>query len=268
MLSINGLTKRLGGRDRIRDISLHSSGGELVALIGPNGAGKSTLLKSVSGELQPDKGSVLIKGERREEVDRKALARMMAVMGQSPSLSFDFIVEELVRLGRSPHRGTASSAHDPDIIRTALDISGLSSLCGRSVPSLSGGERQRVFFAKALAQLMTRPGCLPGKGKVLLLDEPTSALDLSQQARVMGVARQVADAGGTVLAVLHDLNLASAFADRVAVMVAGQLVGAGVPTDLLTAANLSDWYDCDVRAFYNNQVNAPAFAVQAPRGKV
>ena len=148
------------------------------------------------------------------------------------------------------HRGAASDGlarHDRTIVEDAIALAGLSAFAGRSVLSLSGGERQRVFFAKAVAQLMTAPDTLPGQQRLLLLDEPTSALDLAQQARLMGAARQIADAGGAVLAVLHDLNLAAAYADRIAVLVDGRLQALDVPGQVLTPNTLSAWYGCAVQ---------------------
>jgi iron complex transport system ATP-binding protein len=247
MLEVHNLSKRLGGCLRLQDLSLTVRGGELLAVIGPNGAGKSTLLKTVSGELQADSGRVLIDGTPRQDWQRLSLAQHVAVMGQTPALAFDFTVRELVALGRAPHRKSPCARHDRTIVEDAIALAGLSAFAGRSVLSLSGGERQRVFFAKAVAQLMTAPDTLPGQQRLLLLDEPTSALDLAQQARLMGAARQIADAGGAVLAVLHDLNLAAAYADRIAVLVDGRLQALDVPGQVLTPNTLSAWYGCAVQ---------------------
>jgi iron complex transport system ATP-binding protein len=246
MLEIRNISARLGGRFSTSDINLKVSAGELVAIIGPNGAGKSTLLKLVSGEVSANAGNVLIGGKPRIGWSRRDLARVCAVMGQAPSLAFDFTVKELVELGRAPHRGTDAAHMDKAIADHAIDFAGLNGFQERAVPSLSGGERQRAFFAKALAQLMSAPGELPGAGTLLLLDEPTSALDLAQQSRVLGAARQIAHAGGAILCVLHDLNLAAAFADRICVLVDGRAVATGSPSDILTEDALEAWYGCKV----------------------
>ncbi len=254
MLEARNLSKRLGGCLRLDDVSLTVRCGELLAVIGPNGAGKSTLLRTISGELTTESGCVQIDGKPRQDWQRLSLAQHVAVMGQTPMLAFDFTVRELVELGRAPHRKTASARHDGEIVEQAIALAGLSAFAGRSVLSLSGGEPQRVFFAKAIAQLITEPGELPGHQRLLLLDEPTSALDLAQQARLMGAARQIADAGGAVLAVLHDLNLAAAYADRIAVLVEGRLQALDTPRHVLTQSTLSAWYGCPVHVAQSGSV--------------
>ncbi len=246
MLEAQELAVRLGGSLRLDAVSVSLQPGTLMAVIGPNGAGKSTLLRAISGELKPERGRVTIGGRPAGDWRRLLLARQMAVMGQTPVLAFDFTVRELVALGRAPHRGTPLARHDKAFVATAIELAGLKEFAERSVPTLSGGERQRAFFAKAVAQLMTRPGQLPGAECLLLLDEPTAALDLAQQARVLGAARRIADAGSAVLAVLHDLNLAAAYADRILVLVDGKCVGAGRPDEVLLAEHLGAWYGCPV----------------------
>jgi len=246
MLEAKNLCVTLGNQLRVDSVNLHVKPGELVAIIGPNGAGKSTLLKLITGEVRADSGTIHLTGRRRENWDRRALARRLAAMGQTPSLAFDFTVKELVALGRAPHQREESARHDVGIIEKAIEVAGLKGFEQRSVPSLSGGERQRAFFAKTVAQVMTDAQSLPGDGTLLLLDEPTSALDLAQQARVLGSTRDIVDAGGAVLCVLHDLNLAAAFADRICVLVNGQLVAQGPPADILNATTLSEWYGCNV----------------------
>ena len=246
MLEAAGVRIERQGRLLVDGVSFHVGAGELVALIGPNGAGKSSLLKAVTGEWRDAGGRVAIAGRERRRWAPKALARQVAVMAQSPQMRFDFAVSELVGLGRAPHRGGSAPAQDRAIVAEALAAVGLSGFGLRSVLRLSGGERQRVFLAKAIAQVIPAPGALPGAGRLLLLDEPTSALDLAQQAAAMGAVRRIADNGAAVLAVLHDLNLAASFADRVLVMTAGRLAADGAPKEVLTAERLSAWYGCAV----------------------
>ena len=263
MINVKGLSVRLGGKVCLRGVDLETHSGELVAIIGPNGAGKSTLLKAISGELEPDEGQALIDGRSREQWQRQALARQMAVMGQAPSLAFDFTVRELVELGRAPHRGSAGVQNHRAIVDYAIRLSGLAEFADRLVPSLSGGERQRAFFAKAIAQLMRAPDTLQGRDRLLLLDEPTSALDLAQQVRVMGAARAMVEAGGAVLAVLHDLNLTASYADRVAVLFDGELVAYGPTQDVLKAEALSAWYGCPVDVLANEATGRTVISVIA-----
>ena len=246
MLEVADVGVERQGRSLVDGVSFDAGAGELVALIGPNGAGKSSLLKAISGEWRDIAGRIAIAGRTRRQWAPKALARKVAVMAQSPQVRFDFTVSELVGLGRAPHRGRGTPAQDRAIVADALAAVGLAGFASRSVLRLSGGERQRVFLAKAIAQVTPAPGALPAAGSLMLLDEPTSALDLAQQVTAMTAARRTADNGATVLAVLHDLNLAASFADRVLVMTRGRLAADGTPDEVLTAARLSAWYGCPV----------------------
>ena len=247
MLDVNDVSVELGGRRRLSKARFQLHPGEFLAVIGPNGAGKSTLLRAISGDTPISAGSIRIAGRDRADWERRSLSRHMAVMEQSQDVAFDFSVRELVELGRGPYRGLASRRHDAEIVERAMATAGLTEFSERSVLTLSGGERQRTFFAKAIAQLCSVPDMLHGAGRLLLLDEPTSALDLSQQARIMYATRSVARAGGAVLAVLHDLNLAAAFADRILVLVDGDIVASGPPNEILVQSRLETWFDCHIR---------------------
>lgn len=246
MLEVENVSVERQGRRLVDAASFRAGAGEFVALIGPNGAGKSSLLKAISGEWPAISGAVSIGGRSRRDWSPKTIARRMAVMTQSPQLRFDFTVAELVGLGRAPHRGHGTPADDRAIVADALSAVGLAGFASRSVLELSGGERQRVFLAKTIAQIMQAPGVLPAAGSLMLLDEPTAALDLAQQVAAMNAARRIAANGATVIAVLHDLNLAASFADRIAVMSLGRLVADGAPEEVLTAEHLSAWYGCAV----------------------
>lgn len=235
------------GRTLAGGIDLSVRPGEVVALIGPNGAGKSSVLRTLAGEWTPSGGEVRLFGTERRCWASRSLARCVGVMAQGARSAFDFTVAELVMLGRAPHRGHGSVAADRRAVGLALSMTGLAPLAGRSVLRLSGGERQRAFLAKAIAQIAQAPEVPVGRDAALLLDEPTSALDLAQQITAMQAMRRVAGNGGAVLAVLHDLNLAGAFADRVVVMRAGRIVADGPPGEVLDASHLSGWYGCDVR---------------------
>ena len=247
MLEVSGVTIERGGRMLVDGVGFRAGAGEFVALIGPNGAGKSSLLKAITGEWRDIDGTVAVAGRARGRWPPRVLARNVAVMTQNPEMRFDFTVSELVRLGRAPHRGESAPSADRAIVADALAAVGMAGFAGRSVLQLSGGERQRVFLAKTIAQVTPAPGTLPEAGSLMLLDEPTSALDLAQQLTAMGAVRRIADNGATVLAILHDLNLAAGFADRIMVMTRGRLVADGPPNAVLTAERLSAWYGCTVR---------------------
>jgi iron complex transport system ATP-binding protein len=212
----------------LRGLDLVVERGELVALLGPNGSGKTTLLRAIAGTLLPDAGSVAVFGRELGAWSRVALARRVAVLPQSLVLPDGFRVAELVEMGRAPHatRWFGSSAEDGEAVERALGDAGALDLAERYADELSGGERQRVLVAMALAQ----------QPELLLLDEPTLHLDVAHQASLLAtVARLRARRTLTVIAVLHDLNLAAAYAPRVALLGAGRVVADGEPASILRA---------------------------------
>lgn len=247
MLEIDKLVVKRGGQTLVRNVSFKALPGSLTAIVGPNGAGKTSVFKAICGEWPSAGGTIRIGGKPRHCWSRKTLAQRMAIMGQDPTLNFDFTVAELVQLGRAPYLGLGHQAKDVAIVDAVIAMSGLTSFKFRSVPSLSGGERQRSFFAKTLAQLTSKADTLPGEGCLMLLDEPTSALDLAQQAYLMQTIRAIVESGGCVVAVLHDLNLAGAFADQIVMMKNGMIHAQGSPEDVLTGDMVSNCYDCKIQ---------------------
>jgi iron complex transport system ATP-binding protein len=219
-------------REVLRGIDLELRRGEMVALLGANGSGKTTLLRLLSGALRPDGGDVMVAGRQVGKWPRLALARQVAVLPQQLELPDGFRVAELVAMGRAPHasRLFASTADDDAAVERALRDADARDLADRYPHELSGGERQRVLVAMALAQ----------EPDLLLLDEPTLHLDLAHQVSLLRQLRQLhAQRSLTVLAVLHDLNLAAAFAPRVAVLHQGRVVGDGPPDDVLTSETVA-----------------------------
>lgn len=250
MLEARNITVVKGGKRILSDVSVRASAGELVVLVGPNGAGKSTLLSVLAGSVRPC-GDVRWFRRLLPDWSRRTLAQRMAVMEQHESTPFQFLVREFVHLGRMPHRGRVTPEVDQRIVRQAMDVTDVAYLADRSVTTLSGGERQRAHMARCLAQIWSRPETLPGDGCALLLDEPTSALDLKQQARLLTAAWAFTRRGGCCIAVLHDLNLASTFADRVVFLVDGRLVEEGPPQSTITGPNVSKWYQTEVVMAYD-----------------
>lgn len=214
-------------RDVLRSVDLTLAAGDLVALVGTNGSGKTTLLRLLTGILQPDAGVVRFDGRPIGEWRRPDLARRVAVLPQQLDLPAGFRVAELVEMGRAPHarRLFASTEADARAVSRALSDAGALELADRYAEELSGGERQRLLVAMALAQ----------EPDLLLLDEPTLHLDLAHQVALLAAIRGLRDQRGlTVLAVLHDLNLAAAFAPRVIVLDEGRIVADGPPAEVLT----------------------------------
>lgn len=222
----------------LTQLTLEVRPGEMIGVIGPNGSGKSTLIRALSRALRPSAGVALLNDrDLYRDLSARDAAQTMAVVPQETAVSLDFTVREVVRMGRAPHlprRPFASeTTQDEQIVTDALETAGVSLLAERGVTTLSGGERQRVLLARALAQ----------QSAIFLLDEPTSHLDLRHQAEVLTLTRDLAHRQGkAVLAVLHDVNLASAYCDRLILLDAGRIAAQGTPEEVLTAQNLQAVY--------------------------
>ena len=238
LLSVDHVGVRLDGQQILSDVEFRLSEGRWVGLIGPNGSGKTTLLRAI-GALVPFQGRILLDGTPVTALPTQERARRLAYVRQAPSLTFDFTVEELVLLGRAPHRGwlQAYQQRDRRRVRSALSRVDLEGFATRSVLSLSGGELQRVFLAQALVQ----------EADLLLLDEPTSHLDVHYQFSFMEQVRALVREGRTVLTVFHDLELAAQHAERLLVLQEGRLVDDGAPAAVLTPACIADVFGMKAR---------------------
>jgi iron complex transport system ATP-binding protein len=231
MLEAHHLTVTVGQQTVLTEVSLALAPGEMVAVVGPNGAGKSTLIKTLCGDVVPARGTVLLGGRRLATWPRRERAQVMAVLPQASALAFPFTVLEVVLMGRTPHLRSAETPHDYQIALAALAAVGMVPYAQRLYPTLSGGERQRVQLARILAQIWEVPPC---GVRYLLLDESTASLDLAYQHSTLATARNFARQQVGVLAVLHDLNLAAQYADRIVLLKEGQQLGAGHPYEVLT----------------------------------
>lgn len=236
-LTGRGLTLQRNGRTILDAIDIDVAPGRVTAVIGPNGAGKSTLLQTLTGDLVPDRGMVTVNGRPLASWRSGALARIRAVLPQTPELAFHFRVWEVVELGRHPHRGIASAADDGMAVADAMRATETAHLTERDCSTLSGGERHRTHYARTLAQLWRKPQ--DGETRLLLLDEPTAGLDLFHQHAILAKAREVAADGVGVLAILHDLNLAARYADTLVVLANGHVEACGSPTDVLTVERIA-----------------------------
>jgi iron complex transport system ATP-binding protein len=238
-LTLGGLTVELGGRPVVDSVDAEVASGEWVALIGPNGAGKSTLLRAVA-HLVSYEGSVELDGAEVSRLGRRALARRLAFVPQSPLLPPGMLVREYVLLGRTPYIGSFGyeNLRDLEAARHALDRLDLGELAERPLGTLSGGEQQRAVLARALAQ----------EAPFLLLDEPTTSLDIGRQQQVLELVAGLREHGGlTVLCAMHDLTLAGQYADRLLLLSRGRLVAAGQAKEIATEALLAAHYGADVR---------------------
>ena len=227
---------RVGQATLLEDVSIEVAPGEVVAVAGPNGAGKSTLVATLAGDRRPDNGAVSLAGRPLRDWLRGELATRRAVMSAERNVAFAFSVEEVALLGRLPVHGGDPSEADRRVVRALLADVDCGHLAERVFATLSSGERQRVALAQALAQVSAGAGAAEPAGpseRFLLLDEPTSSLDPAHQHMAMRLLRREADAGLGVLVVLHDLNLAAAYADRVVLMSRARIAASGTPRDVL-----------------------------------
>jgi cobalamin transport system ATP-binding protein len=238
-LSVRGLRAAYGDREVLRGVDLDLSAGEVVGLVGPNGGGKTTLLKTITRGLSPKAGEVRVAGRDALRLGSREMARLVAVVPQTPTLPVGFLAREVVVMGRTAHLGflDQESAADYAKADAALSALGAESLAYRRVEELSGGERQNVVLARALAQ----------EAPFLLLDEPTANLDIGHQVLIAKLLRRLASERGVgVLAALHDLTLASLYCDRLILLAAGSVVAQGSAQEVLTRENLRLAYGTDV----------------------
>jgi iron complex transport system ATP-binding protein len=250
----------IAGRRLLRNVAAAVAPGEFVAIIGPNGAGKSTLLRALSGELRATEGRVSLDGVPIERVPRIELARRRAVLPQAVRLAFPMLAEEVVALGRTPHFGTDLMRDDKVAVAAAIGWAGVGHLCSRVYDTLSGGEQQRVNLARVFAQISIRT---PDGPRYLLLDEPTAPLDVAQQHHVLRLIRALADNGVGVCAVLHDLNQAALWADRIIAIRDGEGAATGTPEDVITEQTLEAVYAMPFEVLFSRQ-GQPLAQVRAP----
>ncbi len=246
MLEARDIQVDLGQAPVLRGVSLSIAPGEVVVVLGPNGAGKSTLLAVLSGALTPRAGVASLENRPLSKWPPQALAQKRAVLPQHSELAFSFRVLEVVLLGRSPHAGISSRQNDLAAAKAALVETESGHLADRIYTTLSGGERQRVQLARILAQVEFPGANGLSVDRYLLLDEPTSNLDLAHQCATLETARRAAERGIGVLAVLHDINLAAMYANRIIVLNGGHLAAEGKPDDVLTEAIVHRNFDLSV----------------------
>ena len=243
------LTYATQGRVLVNSVGLDLHAGEVLAIVGPNGAGKSTLCGLLAGDLAPTEGEAALSGRAVRSIKPAALARQRSMLSQHTNLRFPFTAWEVALMGRHPHISRWRSPAEADYasVEQAMERTQVLHLARRLYPTLSGGEQRRVSLARVLAQ----------DTPVVLLDEPTAALDIGHQQLVMSLCRRLAGEGRAVLAVLHDLNLAGSYADRVMVMSQGGVVATGTPEQVLCADLLSEVFSQQVMVVPHPQTGKP-----------
>lgn len=239
-LNAEHVSVSLTGVDIVRDISIKVENKQFVGIIGPNGCGKSTLLKSIYKVIKPQKGTVFLGNKDVIRSSARIVSKDMGVVGQFNDLSFDFTVQEMVMMGRTPHKQLmeADNTQDYKIVADALARVNLTEYADRSYLTLSGGEKQRVILARAIAQ----------EPKFLVLDEPTNHLDIKYQIQILSVVKSL-NIG--VLAALHDLPMAAAYCDILYVIKDGSIIASGSPKDVLSKELIRQVYEIDCQLYTN-----------------
>lgn len=233
MIEVRDVTLEINGKVLLHDVSFVAEPGQVTGLIGPNGAGKSTMLAVISGDLTHKSGTVRVAGLDPQQASALELARARAVMLQDVAVSFEFLVRDVVAMGRRPWEGTPLAALDDAFIDAALQATDTLHLAGRDIATLSGGERARVALSRVLAQ----------RTPVIMLDEPTAALDIRHQEQVLGLVRRIAEtAQVAVIVVLHDLNAAAAYCDHIVCLANGTVAADGSVSEVYTDDTLSSIY--------------------------
>ncbi|QUM79339.1 heme ABC transporter ATP-binding protein [Moritella sp. 5] len=252
VLHCQQLNYHIAGKCIFNDLNLTLEEGEFLAVLGPNGAGKSSLFKAITGELKPTSGVIFLNGEVRNSISMSEIAKTLAVLPQSASLSFAFQVIDVVLMGGlQADCGQTKVQALADAILVEQEIDHLRI---RSYPTLSGGEKQRVHFARVLLQLAVGNKKKP---QLLLLDEPTAALDINYQHQLLKSAKHLAQAGVAVIAVLHDLNLAAKYADRIILLKEGNICANGSAEQVVTTDNIRDVYGYESTVINNVEFSHP-----------
>jgi len=241
MIEVNELTYIIGRRELLHRLSFEAKSGELLAILGANGAGKSTLMKLLCREILPSHGHIIFRGKQIQHYKLSELARQRAVLSQQNTISVSFKVNELVMMGRYPHFEQVPAVRDIEVVHLAMEETGISHLSLRDYNTLSGGEQQRVQLARVLAQVYDCPDAC------LFLDEPTNGLDLLYQQQMMELARRLADRGYCVICILHDINFASRFADKILMLKEGKKVAMGSPVEVISCENIHETFSINVK---------------------
>lgn len=237
MISVRELTKFYGKKAVVEDVSVDIRRGKITSFIGPNGAGKSTLLSMVSRLLDADTGEVLVDKSDAKKMNSNEFSKRVSILKQSNFMNVRLTIRELVSFGRYPYSKGRLDAEDLRIVNQALDYMELGDMQHRYLDELSGGQRQRAFISMVIAQ----------DTDYILLDEPLNNLDMKHSVQIMKILRRLVDElGKTVVIVLHDINFASVYSDRIVALKDGKVVKDGPTNDIITSASLKDIYDMDI----------------------
>ena len=255
MIRVDDVSVSFGTLQVLDGVDLTVEPGELVGLVGPNGAGKTTLLGAINGLLDAEEGGVWVGDRRVSEMGARELSRMLATVPQDTHVGFSFCAEELVEMGRTPHRSRLNWSDHADLVERALERTETTHLRDRKAEELSGGERQRILLARALAQ----------EPEMLLLDEPTANLDINHQIQVLGLVEELVEDGRGALAAIHDLDLAARYCDRLVLLSEGTIQSRGRPETVLKDARLAGAFETETAVTENPVTGTSTVAALEPR---
>ncbi|GKU26656.1 iron-dicitrate ABC transporter ATP-binding protein [Clostridium folliculivorans] len=250
IINTENLDISYGNLDIVKGLNLNIPKGKITTIIGANGCGKSTILKTLARILEPKSGAIYIDGKDIKKQDSKEIAKVMAVLPQSPQAPNGLLVEELVAYGRFPHQSGFGKLQkeDREIINWALEVTGMKEFKSRPIEALSGGQRQRVWISMALAQ----------QTDILLLDEPTTYLDLAHQLEILELLKDLNEKQNrTIVMVIHELNNAARFADYMVGVKEGNIVCDGSPDEVMTKENLKVLFNIDAEIVKDPRENKP-----------
>ena len=248
-LSLKSVSLKLNNRQILKDVSLEINEGEIVSVIGPNGAGKSTLLNVLTGDISPDSGNTIYDNKQLNKISIQERAFTRSVMSQMQTLVFNFNVKDVIEMGWLQRGNSDFSSNFSMAFEAVTTECNVNNLVHRKFNSLSGGEQRRVHFARTLLQLW-RPS-QSNDPRYLLLDEPTANLDLSSEMLLMNILKARASSNVGILVILHDLNLASHFADKIAIMKDGEIKAFGKPEEIMTDDFLTSIYEVPIKVKYD-----------------
>lgn len=256
MLRVEKVSFEIQGRKLLKEISFQVRPGEVLAILGANGAGKSTLMEILCGECKTHTGIVKLHGKAMHDYDTRELAKCRALMSQQQHVTLAFKVGEIVLMGRYPHYKASPSQRDLDIVEEVMTICGITEMSDRVYMSLSGGEQQRVQLARVLAQVWD------SKESLLLLDEPISALDMHYQQKVLAIAKALSRKGFMVVMVVHDVNFAAIYADRILMLKNGRKLYDGTPIEVLNKSNLYTVFSVETAVELNPKILKPVVQLE------
>ncbi|TZF85958.1 heme ABC transporter ATP-binding protein (plasmid) [Pedobacter sp. BS3] len=251
MIIVDNISYRVGKNNLLKNVGFRIHEGEMLVIIGANGAGKSTLLKLLCGDQRPHSGSIMINDSPLSQLSSAQLAAIRAVLSQHNTLSISFTVRELVMMGRYPHYELRPRPIDYEIADAVMAETGIAAFAERDYGTLSGGEQQRVQLARVIAQIYDVPD------SYLFLDEPVNGLDLLYQQRILNTARLLANKGHGVVCVLHDINLAARFADKILILKKGEMIAYGLPSEVITCENIHQAFGINVRLMDEEHSKCP-----------